>query len=237
MENDRLGLIRDSMRDNQILQKAELGKTLKKCYTLPGPDFVYGRKNYARDGGVPEAIGHWHSIEAKALRRELPRGYIALNREAVKAGLVTVEEQDQYRKAHDIRYNAEGGRFPRRPWHPPEGMTYGISSRPSTPFFDLLEHKYRELWIKQQKLRDEAERLRYREKIQKRLYDTRTTLLRKYQPPVDPAPLWQLPRFKKVGPHLDTFTNSEARQKAFSAQHRDGTARKGLFKQGIYTPC
>ncbi|XP_030062693.1 cilia- and flagella-associated protein 77 [Microcaecilia unicolor] len=224
-----LGVIFDS--------RAELGKTQRKCYKLPGSDFVYGQKNYKRDGGVPEAIGHWHSIEAKALRRQLPRGYIALNREAVKAGLVTVEEQDQFRKAHDIRFNPEGGRFQHRPWQPTEGMTFGISTRPSTPFFDLLEHKYRELWIKQQKQRDEVERLRYKEKIQRKLYNTRTTILRKYQPPLDPAPLWHLPHFKKVGPHLDTFANSDARQKAFSAQHTDGIARKGLNKQGIYTPC
>nr|XP_033816377.1 cilia- and flagella-associated protein 77 isoform X2 [Geotrypetes seraphini] len=237
MENERLGLVRDSMHDNQILQKAELGKTLRRCYKLPGPDFIYGQRNCVKDGGVPEAIGHWNSIEAKTLRRILPKGFIALNREAVKIGLVTVEEQDQYRKEHDIRFNSEGGKFHYGAWKPIEGMIYGISSRPSTPFVDVLEHKYRDLWIKQQKMRDEVERLKYREKIQRRLYDTRTTMLRKFQPPLDPIPLWQLSRFKKACPHLDTFGNSEARQQAFSAQHTDATARKGLLEQGIYTPC
>jgi len=35
-------------------------------------------------------------------------------------------------------------------------------------------------------------------KIDQRIYETRASLLRKYQPPIDNPPLWQMPRFAKV---------------------------------------
>lgn len=34
--------------------------------------------------------------------------------------------------------------------------------------------------------------------VDKTIYETRTSLLRKFQPPVDPAPLWHMPKFEKV---------------------------------------
>ncbi|KAM4012301.1 cilia- and flagella-associated protein 77-like, partial [Anomaloglossus baeobatrachus] len=106
---------------------------------------------------------------------------------------------------------------------------------PSTPIYDLMEHKYQRLWLEQQQEASEALRILSREKIQQRkVQDTRTTMLRRYRPPADPAPLWKLPRFEKVPPHLDTFPSEEARQRAFSAHRSDAVARQGLHGQGIY---
>ena len=34
--------------------------------------------------------------------------------------------------------------------------------------------------------------------VDKTIYETRTSRLRKFQPPVDPAPLWHMPKFEKV---------------------------------------
>ncbi|OCT65367.1 hypothetical protein XELAEV_18041606mg [Xenopus laevis] len=106
---------------------------------------------------------------------------------------------------------------------------------PSTPIGDLLEHRYQRQWVEQQRLAQEAICLKSKEKIKKsKVQSTRTTLLRKYQPPEDPAPLWHLPRFQKIGPHLDTFQTPEMRQKAFSAHNSDAVARRGLHGLGIY---
>lgn len=38
-------------------------------------------------------------------------------------------------------------------------IVFSMVSRPSTPFFDLLQHKYKELWMEQQRARTAAERM------------------------------------------------------------------------------
>ncbi|XP_073412078.1 cilia- and flagella-associated protein 77 isoform X3 [Dendrobates tinctorius] len=214
---------------------AELGKTKRRCYSLPGPDFTYGQDSLLREGGVAEAIGHWQSVEAKAHQRKLESNFIALNREAVKSGLVTATEHQAFRNTHNIWRPINEGRVKPRSLRLPQDMVYGICTRPSTPIYDLMEHKYQRLWLEQQRQASEALRILSKEKIQQRkVQDTRTTMLRRYQPPIDPAPLWKLPRFKKVAPHLDTFPSEKARQRAFSAHRTDAIARQGLHGQGIY---
>ena len=61
--------------------------------------------------------------------------------------------------------------------------------RPSTPVFDLLEHKYQDRWMEQNKLSAE---LRQRRKLEAQI-----SRLRRHSPPVDPPPLWQMPKFQK----------------------------------------
>ncbi|XP_053551858.1 cilia- and flagella-associated protein 77 [Bombina bombina] len=236
MENERFGMVRESMQENQLLQKAELGKVKQRCYKLPGENFVYGLNTAIKEGGVAEAIGHWQTVESLARPRKLVPNFQALNREAVKSGLVTSAEHTAYRNTHHIWLKFhEGGKRNLRMQFPPD-MTFGISTRPSTPIFDLMENRYQHLWEEQQ--RKVTEELRHKAKQMNKIgkvQDTRTTLLRRYQPPDEPAPLWQLPRFQKIGPHLDTFPSQEARRKAFSAQHSDAIARRGLYGRGIYT--
>ncbi|XP_068106008.1 cilia- and flagella-associated protein 77 [Hyperolius riggenbachi] len=235
MENERFGVVRESMNNNEILQKAELGKVKRRCYSLPGPDFTYGQSSYLREGGVAEAIGHWQSVEAKARQRKLESNFVALNREAVKSGLVTAAEHQTFRNTHKIWRPVNEGRVNHHTLSLPPNMTFGISTRPSTPIYELMEHKYQNLWLEHQRQATEAYRIMKKEKNKiAKVQDTRTTMLRRYQPPEDPTPLWQLPRFQKVGPHLDTFPSEKARQRAFSAHHSDAIARRGLHGQGIY---
>ncbi|XP_075690231.1 cilia- and flagella-associated protein 77 isoform X1 [Rhinoderma darwinii] len=235
MENEKFGTVRDSMTSNQLLQKAELGKIKKRCYSLPGPDFTYGQSSFLREGGVAEAVGHWQTVGARAHQRKLESNFVALNREAVKSGLVTATEHQAFRNTHKIWRPINEGRVKQRCQHLPQDATFGICTRPSTPIYDLIEHKYQRLWLEQQRQASEALRIMSKEKIQlRRVQDTRTTLLRRYQPPADPAPLWKLPQFEKVGPHLDTFHSEKSRQRAFSAQRSDAVARRGLLGRGVY---
>ncbi|KAM3911350.1 cilia- and flagella-associated protein 77 [Leptodactylus fuscus] len=235
MDNQRVGVVRESMNNNQLLQKAELGQTRRRCYSLPGPDFTYGQSSFLREGGVAEAIGHWQSVEARAHQRKLESNFVALNREAVKSGLVTAAEHQAFRNTHKIWRPVNEGRLKPRSLRLPQDMTYGISTRPSTPIYDLIEHKYQRLWLEQQFAASEALRVMSKEKIRlQKVQDTRTSVLRRYQPPTDPAPLWKLPRFEKVPPHLDTFPSEKARQRAISAHQSDAIARQGLHGQGIY---
>ncbi|XP_068770872.1 cilia- and flagella-associated protein 77 [Struthio camelus] len=234
-ENERLGVARDSMLRNPLIAKAELGKPRRSSYTLPGPDFSYGLYIHGRDGGVPEAIGHWHAMKPRpALLRKMPRDYITMNCGALKAGCTTAHEFNLYYEAKDIRCKVdEESRFKRGPPKVPADMTYGIVSRPSTPFFDLLHHKYKELWLEQQRAMTVIQQEEKKKKG--KAYETRTTLLRKHPLPAKEESFWHLPHLEKVGPRLSTFPDSEARKKAFSAYRSEMPVRCGPLHQGIYT--
>ncbi|KAM8796640.1 cilia- and flagella-associated protein 77 [Eudromia elegans] len=234
-ENERLGVARDSMLRNPLIAKAELGKPRRCSYALPGHDFSYGLYIHGTDGGVPEAIGHWHAMKPRpALQRKMPRDYITMNCGALRAGYATAHEFNLFYKAKDIRQKAdEESRFKRGPPKVPADMTYGIVSRPPTPFFDLLQHKYKELWMEQQRATTVIQREEKKKKG--RAYETRTTLLRKHPLPAKEESFWHLPRLDKVGPHLSTFPDSDARRRAFSAYRSERPLRCGPLRQGIYT--
>lgn len=76
-----------------------------------------------------------------------------------------------------------------------------LHCRPSTPIYELIEHKYQDRWI--------AERSNQLEKARKQQYQTnaefkkgnfavnRTMVLRMHQDPVEAPALWTMPKFSK----------------------------------------
>uniref|UniRef100_A0A8C8SWW7 Cilia and flagella associated protein 77 n=1 Tax=Pelusios castaneus TaxID=367368 RepID=A0A8C8SWW7_9SAUR len=237
MENERVGVVRDTMFQNHLILKPEIGKTRQRCTRLPGSDFVYGLTLCRTDGGVPEAIGHWNAMKNIIKAPRLPRDFIAMNRRAVIAGLVTTKEHHRYRQTHDIRRPEDDERhFKRDPPRLPDAMMYGMPARPSTPIIDVFQHKYKELWMEEQRAATEA-RCKAKEKIIRRgkIYETYSTMLKKYKQPVKPDSLWHLPHFEKVGPHLDTFPSQGDREKAFKGHQSEAGVRCGALAQGIYT--
>ncbi|XP_064891843.1 cilia- and flagella-associated protein 77 isoform X4 [Columba livia] len=131
-ENERLGLARDSMFRNPRILKAEVGKPLRNCYTLPGFDFAYGLYIPRTDGGVPEAIGHWNTVNQNRtdLVQKMPRDFITMNRGALKAGYTTAREYNLYYKDKDIRRKEEEcTRLKKGPIKLPADMTFGIPAR------------------------------------------------------------------------------------------------------------
>ncbi|XP_010114506.1 PREDICTED: uncharacterized protein C9orf171 homolog [Chlamydotis macqueenii] len=200
---------------------AELGKPQRNCYALPGFDFSYGLYIHSTDGGVPEAIGHWNTIKPKIPSvQNMPRDFITMNRGALKAGCTTAHEFNLYYKAKDIRCKIkECSHFKRCPPKLPADFTYGSTARPSTPFYDLLQHKYKEMWMEQQRALTVIQRDEKKKSRICKIRDTRTSYLRKHPPPAKEESFWHLPRLEKVGPHLSTFPDQEARKKAFSASH------------------
>ncbi|NXY83412.1 CFA77 protein, partial [Alcedo cyanopectus] len=199
--------------------QAEVGKPQSNCYTLPGLDFSYGLYIQRTDGGVPEAIGHWNTVKPRtASTQEMPRDYIRMNCDAVKAGYTTAREFNLYYKARDLRRKeSKGFHFDRSLPKVPPGFTYGIKSRPSTPLFDLLQHKYKELWMEHQRVLTAALRMEKKKVIILQARDNRTSLLRKQPQPEKVESFWHLPHLEKVEPHLSTFPDPDARKKAFSA--------------------
>ncbi|XP_051893199.1 cilia- and flagella-associated protein 77 [Pristis pectinata] len=233
-ETDRVGETRDSMLINPLLIKSELGKPKRNGITLPGPNYVYGTYNRVFDGGVPAAIGHWRSIQPKAQAKlqKLRRNFAALNKAAIKAGLVTPREIYQFRATHDIgtlanKAEKKDGVLP--------DITYGMPTRPSTPMFDLLEHKFQQKWIEEQKAIDVMKKKKKTHQAHfVKNYQTRAAFLSKAIPQVDPPPIVHPLRYRKIGPHLDTFRSAEARQAAFKANWLDSAARSGPNGQGVY---
>ncbi|KAF6327093.1 cilia and flagella associated protein 77 [Rhinolophus ferrumequinum] len=238
MENERLGVVRDSMFQNPLIVKAELGKPRERSYSLPGINFNYGLYTRGLDGGVPEAIGHWHVFKQQTpCPHELTRNYIAMNRGAVRTGLVTAPENLLYRQLNDIRISDQDDRKMKKelPSFPPD-TTFGIRSRPSTPFFDLLQNRYQQLWVQEQKATQKAIKLERKHKVfLGKLYETRSSQLRKHKPPVKLDALWHLPHFQKVGPHLDTFPTEADRQRALKALREERAVRQGTLRMGTYT--
>uniref|UniRef100_A0A2K6ENI2 Cilia and flagella associated protein 77 n=1 Tax=Propithecus coquereli TaxID=379532 RepID=A0A2K6ENI2_PROCO len=260
MENERLGVVRDSMFQNPLIvkvsgplwgpgtppltsarslpQQAELGKPRERSCSLPGVDFNYGLYIRGLDGGVPEALGHWNVFKQQpTCPHELTRNYIAMNRGAVKAGLVTARENFLYCRFNDIRISDQDDRrLKKEPPSLPPDMTFGIPARPSTPFFDLLQHRYQQLWVQEQKATQKAIKLEKKQKvILGKLYETRSSQLRKCKPPARPDALWRMPHFQKVGRHLDTFPTEADRQRAFKAHREEHAVRQGTLRMGNYT--
>ncbi|KAK6313584.1 hypothetical protein J4Q44_G00169310 [Coregonus suidteri] len=192
-----------------------------------------------QDGGVSEALSNWHTHSlptsgSSGHSRRPEKDFVALNREGVKSGLVTAKEHYQYRATHDRRRAAPARRGSHVPVPPriPRDTTFGISTRPSTPICELLEHKYAQHWLEEQQAKERAleERQLNMPKLG-RIQETRTTLLRKSRPMPESTPLWKLPRFQQVGPALDTFRDPYARKKAFSAHFSDSVAQTGQLGQ------
>ncbi|NXO37665.1 CFA77 protein, partial [Locustella ochotensis] len=178
----------------------ELGKPMRNCYPLPGPDFTYGMYMHKRDGGVPEAIGHWDAVKAKPRKRVMPRDFVAMSRGAVAEGCTTAREFALYYKFKDTRQVDKG--ILRYGGKIPPGMTFGRPSRPPTPLFDIIQHRYKELWMEQQRARTVVQR-EVKKKLQKgEVRENLTSFLRTHPLPVKKESFWHLKRFEKVrGPH------------------------------------
>nr|XP_014127563.1 cilia- and flagella-associated protein 77 [Zonotrichia albicollis] len=190
---------------------------MRNCYSLPGPDFTYGMYMHKRDGGVPEAIGHWDTVKAKAhpRKRVMPRDFVAMGRAAVDEGCTKAREFALYYGYMDIRCKDKG--ILRYGGKVPPGITFGKPPRPPTPFFDLMQHRYKELWMEEQRARTRVQHMMKKKVGEVR--ENRTSFLRTHPLPVKQESFWHLRRFEKAKPHLRTFPDPESRQKALSASH------------------
>ena len=170
--------------------------------------------------------------------KALERDFISLNKAAVESGLTTASEQSRFRATHDIRRkpaDSARAKSEKSIQFPPD-MTFGISTRPSTPVFELLRHKYQAKWLEDMK---EAQRQSKATDTQKKrrlgnIRETQASILRKYIEPVEPGPYWHMRRFRSIPAQLDTFRSPTARTTAFHHHASDAASRTGVFGHGIY---
>ncbi|XP_046845424.1 cilia- and flagella-associated protein 77-like [Xenia sp. Carnegie-2017] len=177
-----LGIQRESLQNNPLLQKSELGKPLKRCFNLPPDDFTYGRPNLYSGNGTADALCSWNVVKPRRVSTAQPeeRDFVRLNKMAVQAGLTSAPEQYQFRATHDVKVSSGSKeRSLNKLKKIPPSAVFGISRRPSTPVFDLLAHKYQEKWLEERRKAEEALRVKQDQKKQvtREIYETRASLL------------------------------------------------------------
>ncbi|ELT89858.1 hypothetical protein CAPTEDRAFT_21391 [Capitella teleta] len=254
-----LGEKRDTMLHNQLHLRNKLGRPMERGYiNYPGEQYRYGVPNATRDGGASEALSGWPNRGGLYFHRKdtigdepLERDFISLNKSAVLNGITNSQDQTQFRATNDVRKKVQDTKSEQRVKTPrkiPVNMVYGVATRPATPIDQLIQHRYQDKWLEETRSADLAQRAKsemQRRRIQAlsrlkpgKVCNTRTSLMRVYQVPVEDAPLWHLPKFaKKAQPHLKTFATDRARDLAFLAHSSDGIARRGVCGQGIYEPA
>jgi len=234
------GVLRET--NNPLLLKSGIGKPQPRGFIIPPNNFTYGITTGGKSCGTADTfVWHANIQQTKLNEQSAKRDFISLNKAATQAGLVTAQEHFQYRATHADRLkrrknNSDTTLTTKLPAI--ANMVYGVATKPSTPVFDLLEHKYRDTWLNEAH-RDQLtlkKKEREMKKTASKTYaETCASRLRRYSPKVDPPPLWQMPKFKNnAKPKLETFRSEEERRKAFSHHISDSTSRTGVTGHGIY---
>lgn len=243
-----IGNQRDTMLRNELQYLPQLGKSRSRGHQLPANHFTYGVANKKLDGGVPEALSTWANLAKDSKSREerfqIIRDYIKLNKEAAKNGCTNTKQNDQFRVLNDITRRVKLGGGDDSGYHKhqmnfPQGHTFGMANRPSTPLAEVLEHKYLKDWLREQE-RNECKKVEAAAEATKVIsgaYHTKSSWLKNAKIPVEERPLWKMQRFRNVDACVDSFRTQPARAKALSAHALDGIPRKGanVFSQGNYT--
>lgn len=243
-----IGAQRDTMLRNELQFLPQLGQSRARGHQLPTPEFTYGLANVKLDGGVPEALSTWANYAKDNKTREqrfrIVRDYINLNKEAARNGCTTTKQNDQFRVLNDITRRVKVGgsdevNFHKKPMNFPDGHTFGMPNRPTTPLAEVLEHKYLKDWLREQE-RNECKKVEARveeTKVISGAYHTKSSWLKNAKIPVEERPLWKMARFRNVEAAVDTFRTQPARARALSAHAYDSIPRKGanVFNQGNYT--
>jgi len=229
--------------NNPLLLKAEIGKPLRRGFTLPSAEFTYGKSSRGKMSGCADAMSSWPGnggLQTINDANRPQRDFINLNKGATQCGLVTAPEQVQYRATHDATKQELAKHSSQPLKRLPPNMVYGVPTKPSTPVFDLLEHKYQDRWLLEKRKNELANVVLGEERAKSKsargysYCETRASRLRRYSPPVDAPPLWQMTKYQKVLPALTTFRSADARLKAFDHHKSDCTSRTGVFGHGTY---
>lgn len=234
-----IGDQRDTMLQSELQYLPELGKPRRRGHRLPPAPFTYGISIPKRDGGVAEALSHGPEKE-RALNPdfEYVRDYSALNKAALEAGMTSAKEQSRFRTLNDIKKkvfirDVSLGNKTRKF---SDDMVFGMPCRPSTPIAEVLQSRFLDEWLETMKNKQESAKKERADAANafKGSYHTKASLLRQAKIPVDPKPLWKMPKFADAEHQVDSFRNEAERRKAFSANTFDSIPRQGVYHSGNY---
>ncbi|XP_061881241.1 cilia- and flagella-associated protein 77 isoform X1 [Entelurus aequoreus] len=219
----RLGVVRESMLTNPLLIKARVGQIGSRGLYVPGPDFTCGAGSTQGNGGVAEVLSGWRvqsQQQSSAPRQPRTPDFVALNRDAVRCGLVTAKQLKEYRAQRAKQDPDPKVQRVRTSQHPAiPDITFGINTtRSASPFFDLLSHEYGRRWRE-----DIMKRSRDGERFKRGQcgfpIETRTSLLRRSA------------RF----PHANTQVQCGSFEDSRTTSVRRSTRLPHSNKQSVYT--
>ncbi|XP_060926938.1 cilia- and flagella-associated protein 77 [Limanda limanda] len=236
MSSPKMGVVRDSMLTNPMMIKVFLGHSRSRGFLLPGPDFTFGTSSSSmQNGGVAEVLSSWRvqpRREAVDPHRVLVPYFVSLNRNAVKAGLVTSNDLRQYRaqvgggKTKNLAPQLQEGGASQKLVAP------DITTRPLSPLSDLLSHQYARRWKEEQLSRIQTSNHNQQLRT-KPGSDSRTSLLRRSRPLPVPRPQVTLPHFTQVPPAVNSFRTSRDQQgPAGTGRDQQGPAGTSRDQQG-----
>lgn len=132
----------------ETLQRPKVGEPLTRGRPKLPKDFTYGVKVPRIPNEILQCL-NW-PVEGKDNKIDpqcLPRDFHKINLESTKLGIHPVPDWLKFANETDYRHNPTKrvlGRL-RKPKYP-EGMTFGIPARPSTPIGCVLAHTYKTMW-------------------------------------------------------------------------------------------
>ncbi|CAF1022514.1 unnamed protein product [Adineta steineri] len=230
---------RDTMLGSELQLLPELGKCRRRGHKLPPRNFTYGVTLPRHDGGVGEAMCHGPEKERKINPDfEFVRDYSALNKAALESGMITAKDQARFRTVHDIQKKVQvrDVSHSKKTRKFADDMVFGNPNRPSTPIQEVLQNRFLNNWLdSMQNKQASAEKERAdATNAFKGSYHTKSSLLRQAKIPVEPKPLWKMPKFANGVNQVDSFRSETERRRAYSANSFDSIPRQGTYHTGIY---
>jgi len=150
--------------------------------------------------------------------------------------ILTIHTFVQFRADRDIR-RAPPARETRTRYCPPPDIVFGQKSRPRSPIYDVIEHKFQRNWLIQQKARDETrEQKKFDETKKAKTVQLNSLVLRRNnqtRQPVESGPLWQMSKFQKAPATVESFRTNMARERSFGAYRQQQAAKLGTNRRGI----
>ena len=141
-------------KTNPLLTKTQLGTVKATTYDLP-PDFQHSYGLVQERDGLTcgMVVDNWMAHDGT--KDVAPaRDFRALNKGAVMSGHVDCKGMQEYRATHDFRVKL-GSEKKQMAMPINENTSFGRSTRPSTPFGDLMSHGFRYDWVMQTASADE----------------------------------------------------------------------------------
>jgi len=244
-EQFRVGVVRDSMNRNEVIgrQRPGLGKVSDRSFDLPkSKTFTHGVKNYYIDGGVAEIMKQPLQLASPSLKtRPKRRDYMAINRASVQTGVVTAQEQKQFRMVHNIwQKDPTEYRHAKNLVLPPD-FTHGMSNRPGTPIDTILRGQFRDKWVRdqvEQQNRSAVRALNQAELTVEHAFENKASRLRRTKIGKDLTMSrdkpWQMPKWETVPAQVGSFRSQGAHERAYTCHQQDMGARVGRIGQGVY---
>ena len=216
-DQERLGEMRTSFLSNQLIPRANMGRTLfKQGYNPEVNDMTHGLV-YCYENGVAESLGQWRVMTPSKHPNEDELNFEKLNKSSARLDFVNEKEYNIYRKCYPVKRDVTKftGRRDQTIDYPKD-MTFGKRSESPECLYEILTNKEQLEWLKERKEMDIKickSKLKKLEMMRRRP-DTWANLLRhenihqKLNPPED-GPKEPTKLRRRAQPKISSFWNTD----------------------------